>query len=187
MDSYVSGSMQIVFPHKVTTFHRYQRMRVSIVDLILPHPLPWFCSTLYQEHFLHLHLVHLLLNFRDKRPYELRSSSIYWRTLEESILLRWQGWWVFVPKGYQLVQYLVFFWVYFLLSFSDIDEYFVYVVPLGMDEIFVSCEVFFMLLMSSLLRYTTLIHYQNRSEERSFDIHLCLLWFWWLASDSTGA
>ena len=49
MDFYVSTSMQFVFPQKVAAFHRYQRMKVSIVDLLLPHHFPWFCSTLYQE------------------------------------------------------------------------------------------------------------------------------------------
>ena len=41
-----------------------------------------------------------------------------------------------------------------------------------MDEIFVSYKVFFVSLMSSLLSYTTLIHYQNRSEEGSLDMTL---------------
>ena len=53
----------------------------------------------------------------------------------------------------------------FRFFFSNIDEYFAYVVPLGRDEILVSCEVFFVSPMSNLLHYMTLIHYHSRSEE----------------------
>ena len=65
-----------------------------------------------------------------------------------------------------------FFWVYFLLSFLDIDEYFAYVVPLGMDEILAFCEVFFLSPISNLLCFMTLIHYQNRNEEGCFEMTL---------------
>ena len=74
--------------------------------------LPWFCLTLYQERFLHLHLVHLLPKSHDKRPYELMSSPLHRRTLEGSIFLRWNGVMSFCTK--RLSTYTIFC---FLLGF----------------------------------------------------------------------
>ena len=54
--------MQFVLPHKVAAFHRYQRMRVSIVDFLFN----------YHNSFL---LVNTFLEFRGMLPYDTFSIS----------------------------------------------------------------------------------------------------------------
>ena len=55
--------MQFVLPQKVAAFHRYQRMRVSIVDFLFG----------YHNSFL---LVKIFLEFRGMLPYDTFSISI---------------------------------------------------------------------------------------------------------------
>ena len=108
----------------------------------------------------------------------------YRRILDGSILLKWQRWWASVPRSHQPVQSLVFFFGYrwmFCLRCSFLGRFrygsmkFLFLVRSFSCH---QCPTFF------AIRHWFIIRAKLKKSVLTW--HSCLLWFQWLALDSTS-